>query len=258
METGQPNNTIYVNNLNERVKLNELKKYLFAIFSKFGTILDIVALKNLRMRGQAFIIFDDVESAKKALTSMQSFPFYEKPLRIQFAKSDSDIVSKRKGTYQERPKRRTDNDQPSISKKEKRRQQLALKQEQQRLLKQQMGQYAAMPPMAGMLPAGLPPGMPLFPPPPMMRSVLHPPIFGGEMPNNILFLSNLPNETPESMLTMLFKAYNGFREVRLITGRDGIAFVEFDTEHQASLAKDALQGFKIGPDKPMQITFAKK
>jgi RNA recognition motif-containing protein len=253
--TGQ--NTIYVNNLNERVKIPELKKCLYAIFSKFGKILDIVALKNLRMRGQAFIIFDQPDSAAQALTSMQSFPLYDKPLRIQFAKTDSDIVSKRKNTFVERPKRRNDSDLPSISKKEKRRQQIAAKEEQQRLLKAQLAaQFPG-------LPAGMPPMMPgmppmMMPPPPMMnRPVLHPPIFGGEMPNNILFVSNL-QDANESMLTTLFKAYNGFREVRLIPGREGIAFVEFDLEHHSAMEKDGLQGFKITPDKAMMITFAKK
>ncbi|CAF4358045.1 unnamed protein product, partial [Adineta steineri] len=191
-----------------------------------------------------------------ALTSMQSFPLYDKPLRIQFAKMDSDLISKRKNTFVERPKRRSDSDLPSISKKEKRRQQLAAK-EQQRLLK---AQIAAQFPG---LPTGMPPMMPgmppmMIPPPPMInRPVLHPPIFGGEMPNNILFVSNI-QDANESMLTTLFKAYNGFREVRLIPGRDGIAFVEFDLEHQAAMAKDGLQGFKVTPDKEMMITFAKK
>jgi len=209
------------------------------------------------MRGQAFIIFEQADSASKALTSMQSFPLYDKPLHIQFAKTDSDMISKRKGTFVERPKRRLDTDAPTISKKEKRRQQLAAKQEHQRLIKAQLAaQFPG-------LPAGMPPMMPgmppmMLPPPPMMgRPVLHPPIFGGEMPNNILFVSNI-HEATESMLTMLFKAYSGFREVRLIPGREGIAFVEFDHEHQAAMAKDGLQGFKITPDKAMTITFAKK
>ena len=239
------------------MKIPELKKCLYAIFSKFGKILDIVALKNLRMRGQAFIIFESPDSAAQALTSMQSFPLYEKPLRIQFSKSDSDVISKRKNTYVERPKRHNETESPSISKKEKRRQQLATKQEQQRLMKAQIaaqfpGLPAGMPPMM----QGMPPMM--IPPPPMMnRPVLHPPIFGGEMPNNILFVSNL-QDANESMLTTLFKAYNGFREVRLIPGRDGIAFVEFDLDHHAAMAKDGLQGFKVTPDKAMMITFAKK
>lgn len=58
----------------------ELKKSLYAIFSQFGQILDIVALKTLKMRGQAFVIFKEINSATNALRSMQGFPFYEKPM----------------------------------------------------------------------------------------------------------------------------------------------------------------------------------
>lgn len=58
----------------------ELKKSLYAIFSQFGQILDIVAMKTLKMRGQAFVIFKDISSATKALQSMQGFPFYDKPM----------------------------------------------------------------------------------------------------------------------------------------------------------------------------------
>ena len=89
-----PNNTIYINNLNEKVKKEgkmvlinldsffsiELKKSLYAIFSQFGDILDIVALKTLKMRGQAFVVFRDIGSATNALRSMQGFPFYDKPM----------------------------------------------------------------------------------------------------------------------------------------------------------------------------------
>ena len=58
----------------------ELKKSLYAIFSQFGPILDIVALKTLKMRGQAFVVFRDLPSATNALRSMQGFPFYDKPM----------------------------------------------------------------------------------------------------------------------------------------------------------------------------------
>ena len=60
----------------------ELKKSLYAIFSQFGPILDIVALKTLKMRGQAFVVFRDISSATNALRSMQGFPFYDKPMVI--------------------------------------------------------------------------------------------------------------------------------------------------------------------------------
>jgi len=56
------------------------------MFSQFGTVLDVVALKTLKMRGQAFVVFKDIPSATRAMRSMQNFPFYDKPMRIQFAK----------------------------------------------------------------------------------------------------------------------------------------------------------------------------
>lgn len=77
-------------------------------------------------------------------------------------------------------------------------------------------------------------------------------------PNQILFLTNLPEETNEMMLSMLFNQFPGFKEVRLVPNRHDIAFVEFSTELQSSAAKEALQGFKITPTHAMKITFAKK
>lgn len=77
-------------------------------------------------------------------------------------------------------------------------------------------------------------------------------------PNQILFLTNLPEETNEMMLSMLFNQFPGFKEVRLVPNRHDIAFVEFTTELQSNAAKEALQGFKITPTHAMKITFAKK
>lgn len=58
----------------------ELKKSLYAIFSQFGQILDILVAQTLKMKGQAFVIFKEVNSASNALRSMQGFPFYDKPM----------------------------------------------------------------------------------------------------------------------------------------------------------------------------------
>lgn len=80
----RPNNTIYINNLNEKVKKDELKKSLYAIFSQFGQIMDIVAMKTLKMRGQAFVIFKEIQSSTNALRAMQGFPFYDKPMVFHF------------------------------------------------------------------------------------------------------------------------------------------------------------------------------
>merc|ERR1712226_497470 len=67
-------------------------------------------------------------------------------------------------------------------------------------------------------------------------------------PNEILFVTNLPEETNEMMLGMLFNQFPGFKEVRLVPGRADIAFVEFEGAEQSTSARDALQGFKISLD----------
>lgn len=58
----------------------ELKKSLNAVFSQFGKILDVLAFKTLKHKGQAWVVFEDVSSATEALKRMQGFPFYDKPM----------------------------------------------------------------------------------------------------------------------------------------------------------------------------------
>jgi len=111
-----PNNTIYVKNLNNKIKKEELKKALFAVFSQFGRILEIMVSKRLKLKGQAFVVFENIKSATEAINSMQSFPFYEKPMRIQYCKTDSDIISKKKETFVERPEK---NPEELVKKKKK-------------------------------------------------------------------------------------------------------------------------------------------
>lgn len=218
----RPNHTIYINNLNEKIKKEELKKSLYAIFSQFGQILDIVAMKTLKMRGQAFVIFKEISSATVALRSMQGFPFYDKPMRIQYSKIDSDIIAKSKGTFQERPKRPKLPKGTDDGKKKKNK-------DPSRLIGHGI-------PGAGILNN----------------------VNAEQPPNQILFLTNLPDETSEMMLSMLFNQFPGFKEVRLVPNRHDIAFVEFGNEMQSAAAKEALQGFKITPTHAMKITFAKK
>ncbi|KAK7098464.1 U1 small nuclear ribonucleoprotein A-like [Littorina saxatilis] len=252
----QPSHTIYINNLNEKIKKDELKKSLYAIFSQFGQILDIVALKTLKMRGQAFVIFKEVNSAANALRSMQGFPFYDKPMRIQFSKKDSDIIAKMKGTFVEGERRKRDHDEDHSRKKKKKGSAAAA-------AAANAGVPPAVQPMIPQAPVarGPPPTVPA-PAPPMAPTGATPaapaPALPEQPPNQILFITNLPEETNEMMLSMLFNQFPGFKEVRLVPGRHDIAFVEFETDMQAGAAKDALQGFKITPSNAMKITFAKK
>ncbi|CAM4474010.1 hypothetical protein PO909_015701 [Leuciscus waleckii] len=216
----RPNHTIYINNVNDKIKKEELKRSLYALFSQFGQIMDIVALKTSKMRGQAFVIFKELSAATNALRQLQGFPFYNKPMRIQYAKTDSDLVSKMRGTYGDKEK-----------KKEKK--------------KKALEQAASL----NKKPTG---SVNNQPPPPATVQVPDNP------PNYILFLNNLPEETNEMMLSMLFNQFPGFKEVRLVPGKHDIAFVEFESETQAGVAKDALQGFRITATCAMKITYSKK
>lgn len=240
----RPNQTIYINNLNEKIKKDDLKKSLYAIFSQFGQILDIVAMKTLKMRGQAFVIFKDISSATNAIRSMQGFPFYDKPMRIQYSKKDSDIIAKIKGTFVERPKRKKE-EEGDVAKKSKK--------------KSAAQKQAAAPVMPQIQPVAqmAPQVQPAAAAPPSAAAPA-PTAIPEQPPNQILFLTNLPEETNEMMLSMLFNQFPGFKEVRLVPGRHDIAFVEFENEVQSAAAKDALQGFKITPSNAMKISFAKK
>ncbi len=52
--------------------------------------------------------------------------------------------------------------------------------------------------------------------------------------------------------------FPGFREVRMVTGKQGIAFVEFESDAEAGIAMNGLQHFKITGTHLMVISFAKK
>jgi len=95
-----PIETVYVNNINERINKEEIKTSLYAIFSQFGPILDIVARKTYKMRGQAFVVFRDITAATQAVRQMQGFPFYDKPMKLTYAKSKSDATAKLDGSFE--------------------------------------------------------------------------------------------------------------------------------------------------------------
>lgn len=213
-----PNQTIYVQNLYEKLPKQELRKALYAMFSQFGKILDVVALKTLRMRGQAWVVFSDVAAATNAKNTMQGFPFFDKPIRIEFARTKSDAVAKLDGSYKPDKERKKKGEAA-----------------RETLIKRGEVKRAAA--------AG--PGMPVGPD-------------GQAPPNKILFAQNLPEATTGQMLSMLFQQYPGFMEVRMVDARPGIAFIEFDSDLSATTAMAGLQNFKITPEKAMMLSYAKQ
>lgn len=84
-------------NLEERIKVDELVDALKELFSEYGEIIEIVAKTNLKAKGQAFIVFDDVESATKAIEEIQGFELFGKEMQLAYAKSKSDATIRRAG-----------------------------------------------------------------------------------------------------------------------------------------------------------------
>ena len=78
-------------------------------------------------------------------------------------------------------------------------------------------------------------------------------------PNKILFVQNLPDEYDVDGLTAIFGRFEGFREVRLVPGRRGIAFVEYETETGAISAKENTAGMPLGEAaQVMKVTYQRQ
>lgn len=78
--SSQPNTTLYINNLNDKVNTQELRSQLYALFTTYGKIIDVVASKSPTMRGQAFLVFTDLTAATTAMRACEGMVFYDKPM----------------------------------------------------------------------------------------------------------------------------------------------------------------------------------
>jgi len=162
--------------------------------SQFGPILDIVAMKSQRMRGQAFICFKEISSATSALRKLQGFPFYDKPLRIAYSKNKSDIVTKIEGSFD--PEERQAKKANKVNDKKRK----------------------AEDNVEGM--------------PPAKRQELAPPapapvVAENNPPSPILYVQNLPEDMTDKQLEPLFSRFPGYKSISLVAAK-GICFVEFD------------------------------
>ncbi|KAK6205261.1 uncharacterized protein RJT21DRAFT_14472 [Scheffersomyces amazonensis] len=85
----KPSQTLYIKNLNDKINPRIVKHNLYLLFSTFGDVIQI----NNRKRGQAYIVFGDVDSATLALRSLQAEPFFNKPLAINYSINESKIIT---------------------------------------------------------------------------------------------------------------------------------------------------------------------
>jgi U2 small nuclear ribonucleoprotein B'' len=104
--------TLYVTNLNDRVKVGDLKTLLYELFAGYGEVVAVQVLRgkmnaqNKPIRGTAFVTLRTVVQASMALRNAKNFPLLGKPLHVQFAKAKSDELAKLHGTYKPKYKPR--------------------------------------------------------------------------------------------------------------------------------------------------------
>ncbi|PBP20746.1 RNA recognition domain-containing protein [Diplocarpon rosae] len=242
-----PNATVYVRNLEERIKLPTISSSLKELFSEYGTVLDIVAKGNLKAKGQAFVVFDNVASAQQCIEEVQGFELFGKPMQLAFAKTRSDAFVKRTAGDDELEshKRRR------LAEKDKKK--AAEQAEELKRLK-----HAAPPGMApdmGARPIKATRGAGLKSTNAGAAAVIPDEYLP---PNKILFLQNLPEDYDIDALTSIFGRFEGFREVRLVPGRRGIAFVEYDSEAGAITAKENTAGMSLSESQAMKVTYQRQ
>lgn len=59
------------------------------------------------LRGQAWIVFDDIQSSTAAFHAENGVSFFQRDLKVEFAREKSDRIAKRDGTYVKRKKQKT-------------------------------------------------------------------------------------------------------------------------------------------------------
>ncbi|KAI9736371.1 MAG: hypothetical protein M1818_006104 [Claussenomyces sp. TS43310] len=244
-----PSATVYVRNLEERIKIDQLKEALTELFSEYGEIIDIVAKTNLKAKGQAFIVFDSIESAQKAIEEVQGFELFDKPMQLAFAKTRSDASVKKTDTEEdfESHKRRR------LAEKDKKKA-LEAAEESKRL--KRSAASAGVLPDASARPIKSTRGAGLKSSNPAAAAVVPDEYLP---PNKIIFVQNLPDEYDIDSLTSIFGRFDGFREVRLVPGRRGIAFVEYESETGAIGAKENTAGMTLGDgNQVIKVTYQRQ
>ncbi|KAI5201577.1 U1 small nuclear ribonucleoprotein [Aureobasidium subglaciale] len=234
-------------NLSERIKIPQLIEALREIFEEYGTIVDIVAKSSLKRKGQAFIVFDSVQSAENAIDEINGFELFGQSMSLDFARTRSDATVQREGTSEELEQHKRHR------KAEKERKQALEAAEAAKNLKRPAPGVPEDDTAAQKAPktargAGL-----------KGTSGAGAGVVPDEYlpPNKILFIRQVPEDYGVDALTAIFSRFSGFKEVRTVPGRKGIAFVEYEAEDGAISAKEATAGMSLG-ENTIRVTFQRQ
>lgn len=243
-------------NLDEKVKIPALIEALHELFDVFGTVVDIVAKKSLKRKGQAFIVYDNVESAQDAIEDLQSFELFGKPMKLEFAKSRSDVTVQREdgeaGLENHKKHRIAEKGKFTLFRH-------SHGVASDGIAERKQAQEAAA--AAATAPAKRAPAENIAERP--AKSAKPATGAGGVIPdeflppNKTLFLRDLPEGYGQDALAVIFKRFPGFREIRTVPGRGNIAFAEYDDETGAIAAKEALSGIELS-GQPISVTYQRQ
>ena len=89
----RPNATLYCSNLPDKLQKEDLRRALYMLFSTYGPVLDIVALKTSKMRGQAHVLFRDAQASTQAMRALQGHEFFGKDMVSVFHSSNRDAAA---------------------------------------------------------------------------------------------------------------------------------------------------------------------
>jgi RNA recognition motif-containing protein len=204
--------------------------------------MELITLRRDGLRGQAFVIFEDVQAATAALQKEQGFTFFGKDLKLAYANETSDRIAKRDGTYLPKAKRIKVRAADAVVGG-------AINNNNNNDDSQSSSEAAPAPTLLD--------GSQYIddegPSPPAVAPAQQQPL--QQQPSHILFANDVPPECNEIMLAMLFRQYSGFKEVRI--PRAGLAFIEFDTEPHATLALERLDGFQLTTNDALKLAYGK-
>ncbi|KZT13073.1 RNA-binding domain-containing protein [Laetiporus sulphureus 93-53] len=261
MSTTQPNATLYVHNLNDKVNKQELRTQLYALFTTYGRVIDIVAMKGAKMRGQAFLVFDDLAGATTAMRACEGTVFYDKPMRIEYAKNKSYATLQREdpnfippeavqakilpvtngrqanGTAGE--KRSREEEMGEDGRGTKREKNDYEDDEEMEIEDDEEGAKQASADVDGVMPTVV------------------------QYQSARLLCTNLPQEVTDDVLSVLFQQYQGFQSTHVAQSptpnaagqKVKMAQVLFDSSELASVAKEALDGFALKKGWVMSVAY---
>ncbi|KAF8627179.1 hypothetical protein AX15_004497 [Amanita polypyramis BW_CC] len=252
MPSNQPNPTLYINNLNDKINKDELCSQLYAVFTTYGKVIDIVASKSQKMRGQAFLVFADQAGATSAMRACEGIVFYDKPMRISYAKTKSYTTLRREDPNFVPPN--AVNASPLVVQNTKRQREEPEKADRERHVKREKSgedeeeMEIDEDEEGGKLVHA--PATPSVPP-------------QAQRPSIRLLCTNLPQEVTDDVLAVLFQQYQGFQTTQVTWSptphpsgaRTKMAQVLFETAELATVAKEALDGFSLKKGWEMSVVY---